>query len=100
MATSALIALVAAASGPLLGAVHGTIRSEGTGDAIAGVQVVVVSTSALALSDTTGTYALGAIPSGRQVLRFSQFGYHDFTVEITVPDGGDLELDVRLQPRP
>ena len=100
MATSALIALVAAASGPLLGGVHGTIRSEGTGEAIAGVQVVVVSTSAVALSDTTGTYALGAIPSGRQILRFSQFGYHDLTVEITVPDGGDLELDVRLQPRP
>src|SRR5919106_4726258 len=100
MSALAWIAVVAAASGPVLGSVRGTIRSEGTGEAIAGVQVSVESTSAVTLSDTTGSYALGALPPGRHLLRFSQFGYHDLIVEVTVPDGGNLELDVRLRPRP
>jgi hypothetical protein len=100
MTTAAWITLVAAASGPVLGSVHGTVRSEGTGEALAGVRVSVVSSSAEALSDASGTYSLGDLPSGRHLLRFSQFGYHDLTVEVTVPDGENLELDVRLRPRP
>jgi hypothetical protein len=100
MSALAWIAVVAVLSAPLLGNVRGTIRSEGTGEALAGVQVSVESRSTAAMSDTTGAYQLGGLPPGRHVLRFSQFGYHDLTVEVTVPDGGNLELDVRLRPRP
>lgn len=96
----ALIAVLATASGPSLGSVHGTVRSEGTDEPIPGVEVTLLSGSVVTTSDTDGAYVLPRLPAGPHRLRFSQFGYHDLTVEVMVPEGGELQLDVRLRNRP
>jgi hypothetical protein len=95
----ALIAVLATAS-PTVGVVHGTIESDPTSEPIVGVRVTVGSIARAATSDSSGSYALGDLPPGRHQLTFAQFGYYDLTVEVVVPEGGALRLDVRLRPRP
>ena len=95
----ALIAVVSMAPGPS-GSIRGMVLSEGTGEALEDVHVTMASGSAAAVSDASGAYAIESLPAGSHTLRFSRFGYHDRTVEVVVPAGITVVLDVQLQPRP
>lgn len=96
----ALITALAAVSVADTGDINGIVRAESTGEPIAGVRVIVDSGSTEVSSDPAGAYEIAGLVPGVHLLRFSGFGYHDFEVEVVVPSGGDLRLDVRLRPRP
>jgi hypothetical protein len=75
--------------------VRGRVLDE-AGAPVAGVTVQVEGTTVLAVTDETGTYRLEGVPPGAQVLRARRLGYAVARVPITVPPGGDLEVEIRL----
>ncbi len=99
------LALLAALSAPPAapgGAVYGHVRSESTGEPLAGavVELVGVPGARQAIADSTGAYRVEEIPSGRRLLRARQLGYAPLEMEVVVPAGREVELDVVLRPAP
>jgi hypothetical protein len=82
-----------------VGGIRGEIRGEG-GIALEHATIEVVGTGRAALADRRGRYHLERIPSGRQVVRASRIGYAVMELEVIVPVGADLVLDLALALRP
>jgi hypothetical protein len=83
------------------GAVHGTVRSEGSGAPLpaATVEVRGAATGAV-VADAAGRFQLVGVPSGRRLLRASHVGHEPLEVEVLVPAGGRLTVDFALRLRP
>ena len=64
------------------------------------VEVVGARPVLMAVTDSLGTYTLRGVPAGRQLLRAQHFDHAAHEVEVLVPDGGDVALDVSLALRP
>lgn len=79
LAVLALLATLAAAPSTAAQVVHGELREEGTGTAVSGAFVVLVDdagrTTAAALSDGSGGFALAAPHPGRYAVRAERVGY-------------------------
>lgn len=73
--------------------VEGTVTDGGTGEPLAGVNVVVTGTTTGAVTDAQGRYSL-EVPSARDSLSFSFIGYQDRTI----PVEGRSTIDVVLRP--
>ena len=74
--SSILLALSAAvATSQTTGTIQGRVTSAGTGNAIAGVNVVVKGTTKGAAADFEGKYVIAEIPPGTYTLKFSAVGY-------------------------
>jgi hypothetical protein len=56
------------------GAIRGEVRDPG-GEPLADVRVEIAEARRSSASSATGTYSIGAIPAGAQVVRFSRLGY-------------------------
>ncbi|MCS7081861.1 MAG: TonB-dependent receptor [Bacteroidetes bacterium] len=97
----AAVLLVATASGLLAqsrGLVTGRVVDAQTGEALIGVNVVVVGTTQGTTTDVEGRFHL-SLPPGRHTLLFRYIGYRPFRAEnAEVRPGGVLELAVALQP--
>jgi len=87
-----------AAPGPLAGtaSVSGVVRGVG-GLPLAGAQVRVLGAAGSAVSDASGRFALGDLPSGTQVLEVRRIGYLLAQQPVELRGGRTVRQDVRLQ---
>src|ERR1700719_5355946 len=84
------------------GSITGTARGD-TGSAMAGAQISIkdVSTGQIrtALTDTSGSYSLPALPVGKYELTVSAPGFvTQVLTGISVAVGSDRVLDIRMRP--
>lgn len=102
----ALVTTVAPGDPVAAGVVRGQVRSESTGAplALAVVEVMDAGTPAgtpvRAVTDSTGGYILRQVPAGRHIVRATHFDHAPFEVEVLVPPGGDMVVDLSLALRP
>ena len=93
LSASVLVQLsYAAASGSL----RGKVLDKETGAPLPGATVLVQNTTIGAPTDPDGKYVVHGVPSGAQSIRVSYVGYVTMTMDVTIPEDGTLELDVRL----
>ena len=78
------------------GTVAGTVTDADSGDPIIGANVLVLGTTTGAATDLDGRFSISAVPSGAQRLRVAYVGYATDTLEVSVPSGGRLDLDIAL----
>lgn len=79
--------------------VRGRVLTDGQ-EPLVGVRIEIASERLVVWSDTTGAYEIRGLEPGEYEIRFSQFGYHPLELNLTVPGGGSLSLDVLLRARP
>lgn len=77
------------------GSVSGVIRSS-TGEPIRGANVEVLGTGRRTVADTSGGYALRSLQVGRGTLRFSSASHDPLTLDVVVPPGSNVRVDVVL----
>jgi hypothetical protein len=105
MLKSALIVILLA--GPAQqepgGTVQGHVYSEGSATRLRFAQVEVVGPGrppVQATTDERGRYVLRGVPAGRRLLRATHIDHAPHEVEVFVPAGGELTLDLHLELRP
>ena len=74
----------------------GTVRSSINGLPIAGVMVAVKGSRVFDVSDSTGSFALGGLPDGRQVVRIRYGDSLSYEHEMDLKSGKTLKLAVLL----
>ena len=80
-----------------LGDLHGTVRSQTSGDGLTGVHVQLVGTAYATASGLDGDFSLKGIPAGHYTLEVSMIGYKRIRVEGVKVNGGVLaEQEVLL----
>jgi hypothetical protein len=104
-AAGLLLALLLVAAPQLLGqtegVIRGKVRTDGSGVPLSAV--IEISGGGVArslVSDATGAYALRNVPAGRWTVRARHLGYTPFELEVIVPVGRELELDIVLRADP
>lgn len=104
MPSAALVVLLLQVGAATLttGGVRGTIRSEATGEPLAGVRVEVLDVPAPApvQSDAAGGYALRGMSLGRHRLRFVAPGYETLGIDVLLAGEAPLRLDASLDRGP
>jgi hypothetical protein len=78
------------------GAVSGVVRASETGQPIPGVRIEVIRNGMTTYTDSTGIYRLRAVPAGPVEFRISCGGHAPLTMEVFVPAGGMVRVDVAL----
>lgn len=78
------------------GTVKGRVLDKETGAALPGATVIVENTSIGAATDPDGKFTIHGVPSGAQRIKVSYLGYQSITVDVTVPEDGDLVQDFKL----
>jgi hypothetical protein len=98
----ALLTALTVPPAPTGGTVSGHVRSEATGEPLGGavVELVGVPGARQVIADSTGAYRVDDIPSGRRLLRARHLGYAPLEMEVVVPPGREVQLDVVLRPAP
>lgn len=76
--------------------IAGTVRSSINGLPISGVMVAVRGARVFGVSDSTGAFALGSVPPGRQTVRILYRDSIAYEEEITLKRGKTLTLSVLL----
>jgi len=79
------------------GAIAGTVRDAGTGEALPGANVVVVGTTYGTSTGADGTFRIPNLETGRYDVRVSFVGYRSRTRSVTIRDGETTTLNVSLQ---
>lgn len=88
---------LAPAASAQTGKISGTVVHAETGEALPGVNVVVVGTTHGAATDIDGAYFIIGVPPGTYTLRASMIGYAEVVVEnVRVQSGLTTPVDVRL----
>ncbi len=101
----ALALLVAAAdTAPSTGAVRGVVQSDPSGFAVAQAVVEVRdragTASARAITDSVGAYDLRGITPGRHTLHIRHLEHAPLALEVLIPAGAVVPLDVSLRYQP
>src|SRR5512146_1098275 len=99
----ALALVTTLAGGPITpGIVRGLVRSQSTGAplALAVVEVVDGPRALRSVTDSSGMYVLRPVTPGRHIIRATHLDHAPFEVEVLVPPGGDLLVDMSLALRP
>src|SRR5208283_723965 len=78
------------------GSVKGRILDKITGDPLIGANVLVVNTSLGSVADIDGVVIIYNVPAGKQTLKVSYLGYKTITVDVTIPEGGVVQQEIRL----
>lgn len=99
LATLVSILLLAAPADTAWGRVRGTVETEPGGAPIASA-VVEISEGGHTLTDSTGSYDLPRVSAGRRTLRVHTLDHEPFEMEVYVPAGGEMTVDVQLRHRP
>ena len=94
----ALSLMPGAALGQGTGTVTGTVTRAGEGSALAGVQVLVRSTSQSTVTGTDGKYTLRRVPEGPQTIVFRWLGYSPIEAQVNVDAGATVTVDAGLEP--
>ena len=91
-----LLGIVPAALGQ--GQIAGTVRDAATGEALIGVNLLVVGSSRGAATDLDGNYVIPDVKAGAYAVKVSYIGFETklFT-DIRVQDGETTRLDIDLQ---
>lgn len=99
---AAALAALALQQLPTGGSVRGEIRSEETGAVVAGATVEVLDGRPLraTASDSIGRYVLADVPAGRRTIRARRVGFAPLEMEVVVPGGREVEVDIALRMTP
>ncbi|HET8656708.1 MAG TPA: TonB-dependent receptor [Longimicrobiaceae bacterium] len=94
--------LLAPRADTLPGAIRGQVRSASTDRPLVGAVVELRSParSRSTLTDSAGDYAFAGVRPGRAAIRASLPDHEPLEVDVLVPAGGALTLDLSLEPRP
>ena len=95
-----LLAVQVPTSGTIEGVVRGNEQTSGRVLAYAIVEASTPGEHRSALTDSLGRYRLEALPAGLVRLRISHPGHRSARVDVEVPAGGTVSLDVDLEQRP
>ncbi len=95
-----LLAIQVPTSGTIEGVVRGNEQTSGRVLAYAIVEASTPGEHRSALTDTLGRYRFEALPAGLVRLRISHPGHRSVRVDVEVPAGGTVSLDVDLEQRP
>ena len=90
-------ALASGVSAQSAGAISGTIR-DSLGAPIPGVEVVIVTTRAVARSDSLGVFRFATVPTGKRDVYFRRLGFEPKTVNAIVVTGETYAMAVVLSP--
>ncbi|RAW02078.1 TonB-dependent receptor [Pseudochryseolinea flava] len=77
------------------GSVSGVIK-DANGEALSGISVVLLGTSHGTATDANGAYSISNIPAGAYTLKSTAVGFQSQTQRVTVPDGGDVSVNIGL----
>ncbi|MGH7561853.1 MAG: carboxypeptidase regulatory-like domain-containing protein [Gemmatimonadales bacterium] len=83
-------------SGPAV--LTGVVRRDSTGQPIAGVEVLVERSEHRAVTDDSGRYLVGNLPTGRRVVLFRAIGYRPDRQWVNLPQGDTLWTNATLVP--
>lgn len=85
-----------------VGVLTGEVRSEETGTTVTGASVEVVGSMPARATATNadGEYRLTGVRAGRQTIRARMVGYAPLEMDVVVPAGGRLEVDITLRMMP
>ena len=98
---ASLLALAAVLTpGTAAGNVHGFVRSSDGARPVAYANIEVVGRGISAWTDASGRYALDGLPEGRWRIRVVHVNHDPLQLEVVVPDGRALSLDLTLHARP
>ena len=106
LASLALAALLQGAPPPAdttWGAIRGTVQSEPSGLPVPLATVEVQAAErrvVITTADSVGAYRLSRIPAGRTTVRVRHLEHAPLEVEVLVPAGGEVQVDVGLRHRP
>ena len=78
------------------GSVSGTVRDAGTSAPIASANVTIVGTRWSAATDAAGHFAIGEVTPGTYRVRARALGYTPGDTTVTVQDGQETVVDVRV----
>ena len=90
---TALVLLLAQPAVSQTGSVTGRITDAASGAALTQVQTYLEGTGLGTLSRTDGRFVILNVPTGDYVLLAERIGYAGYRSEITITDGGTVELD-------
>src|SRR5690625_5031448 len=96
----ALVGLLALAPvqvpGPGTGTVRGVVVSDRTGEPLPStvIEIQGATEPLVTLADSAGGYLLRGVPAGRRTLRATRFDHATFEVEVYIPAGREVELDL------
>jgi hypothetical protein len=93
-----LVALVVlrAANGHAQGVLSGVVREDSSGNALAGVEVLIEGTKHKATTDNSGRYVLGDLPTGNRVALFRFIGYRPARMRLNLSKGDTTRADATL----
>lgn len=77
--------------------ITGTVTDAGTGEALAGANVIVEGTDLGAAADASGQYAIENVPAGTQTITASVIGYEESSQTVEVPAEGSVTVDFALE---
>lgn len=104
LTATSLTLLLAAAPLPdtLPGSVRGSVQSDPSGLPLpaAVVELSARGVTRTATTDSAGRYRLARVPAGRGTLRVRQIDHVPLELDVLVPPGGQVLLDIALRPQP
>ncbi|HKL15511.1 MAG TPA: TonB-dependent receptor, partial [Balneolaceae bacterium] len=77
--------------------IYGTVVDARDGEPLTGANVLIQGTTTGTSVDVNGEFEITGVDAGTYVLLVRFIGYRDFTQEITVEDGQQLEINVELE---
>jgi TonB-dependent receptor len=80
------------------GTLYGVVRDDSTNERLGFASVGIPALSLGTTTDLDGIYRLTNIPIGTHKVVFNYLGYQSQTLEITIRDGQNYELNITLQP--
>ncbi len=98
--TAVLLAVQVPTSGTIEGVVRGYEQTSGRTLAYATVEAATPGEHRSAVADSLGRYRFESLPAGLVRLRISHPGHRSARVDVQVPPGGTVSLDVDLEQRP
>ncbi len=79
------------------GVIKGKVLDSNTDQPLPGANVLIGGTTIGAASNVSGDFSITRVPAGDYLLVVSYLGYQTKEVEVTVMEGEDLEVDIRLE---
>jgi TonB family protein len=83
------------AAGSLAGVVYDSL-----GGVVSSARISVVGSAFRATTDSLGAFRLAGLPAGDAVIEVKRLGYRPLSQAVTIRDGGELRLDLKLAPVP
>lgn len=91
-----MILLLAGQAGAVT--ISGKVRDSETGESVPGASVMVVGTTRGAAASVEGLFAIADLNAGNIVLQVSALGYATLKKDLSLEEGNDLNLILKLRP--